>query len=184
VKRLTAVALVLAAGCSSHATAAPAPHPSAHSSLSPEVLADPGLPSKLGPGPLTATQTKQLLQDLEDHVAQAYGAGDADALYRYLAGPMLTGNRATVSLLNTRHQRNVFRIQLGSVTIDKADSSRVVADVTADETLDYFADTATRKVLNSGLPGPSHLSVTVFLDYNPGNHTWYWTGQQAQSKTP
>src|SRR5580693_4165974 len=58
-------------------------------------LADPALPSHLGSGKPSKATVKRLMQFFENRVSEAYATGNADALYHYLAGPMLSGNRAT-----------------------------------------------------------------------------------------
>lgn len=141
-------------------------------------LADPGLPSQVGHAPLAGPTLQTLVQYLEDRVADAYARSDPDALYRYLAGSMLTGNRATIKLLTSRHQRNVFAIKVASVTVDTTDANRIVADITAQMTTNQFVDTTTNQTLAGG-PGGAALRFTIFLDFNPTNHTWYWTGQRA-----
>jgi hypothetical protein len=141
-------------------------------------LVDAGLPSQVGPAPLSTAVLTRLAQYFEDNVAAAYKAGDAGALYHYLAGPMLTGNRATINLLNSHNQRNVFEITVQSVTIDTSDADRVVFDMAGDMPINYFYDTTTKAPLDNGLSTAGPLDVEMFIDYNPANHTWYWTGEQ------
>jgi hypothetical protein len=197
VKRALAVVALLAAaacngGSSSSAPSTPAqstpasPTPTAvaaapqQAAIAPALLANPGIASTTGPGPLTASQVQKLLQHFEDKVAAAYAQGDADALYRVLAGPMLNGNRATVKLLSSKGTRNVFRITVGPVTLDTNDPTRIIAEAPLDETVDYYV--AQGKVQNGGLPGPARMTQEFFLDLNPANSTWYWTGVQDASK--
>jgi hypothetical protein len=152
--------------------------------LTDDQIADPGLPSTIGPGgKLSKIQVIELMQYFEDKVNDAYAQGRAEDLAHYLAGPQLNGNRATVLLLNAQHRRNVVKIQVTDVTIQANETNKLVFDLAADMTADYFVDTSTtpNTVLNNGLPGPSRLQFLVFLDYNPNNHTWYWTGEQAQT---
>lgn len=165
--------------------AAPVVGPPVGTTITAAQLSDPGLPSQLGPGPLRPADLQKLVQYFEDHVAQAYADGQADELYRYLAGPMLGGNRATVTLLAAKGQRNIFKITVGPLTIDNNDASRIVVDVVLDETLNYYTGEQARaghEVLNDGLPGPAQLSQQLFFDHNPDNHTWYWTGEKDTAK--
>jgi hypothetical protein len=150
-------------------------------------IADPGLPSQVGPAPLTTAVLTKLMQYFEDNVAQAYKAGDADALYHYLAGSMLTGNRATINLLDSRNQRNVYQITVQSVTLDTSDPDRVVFDMSGDMPINYFFDPTTNTPLDNGLSTAGPVDFEIFIDYNPANHTWYWTGEQnldQSSSTP
>jgi hypothetical protein len=149
--------------------------------LSAADVADPGLASTIGPGKLSVAQVKALAQYFEDKVSAAYANGDADALDHYLAGPMLSGNRATINVLNSQHKLNVYRIKVGKVTIETSDTHSVIFDMTGDMVLDYFVDSATQKVLENGLPGPSQVQFAVFLDENPKTHTWYWTGEKSET---
>jgi hypothetical protein len=142
-------------------------------------VANPGLPSKVGAGKLSTPTIKRLAQYFEDKVSHAYATGNADALRHYLAGPMLTGNIATINLLNQKHRRNVFRIKVQSVKVVANTSHRIIFDLTGDMTVNYFFDPSTHKILNRGLPGPSQVQFTVFLDQNPKSGTWYWTGEKA-----
>ncbi|MBV9412365.1 MAG: hypothetical protein JO148_12265 [Acidimicrobiia bacterium] len=141
-------------------------------------LADPGLPSQVGPGPLSTPVATQLMQYFEDRVAQAYATNDADSLYRYLAGPMLTGNRGTINAFVARHRRNVLHLVVDNVTIDTADKTRTVLDMNGHLTDNRFFDTTTGQPLLGGASQNGPVGFQVFLDYNPGNHTWYWTGEQ------
>jgi hypothetical protein len=188
------------AGCSSSSTPSAVPSPSVSPSSSPSVVpvppgravkttpplstaevADPGLPSTIGPGKLTVAQVKQLAQYFEDKVSAAYADGDADALDHYLAGPMLSGNRATINLLNSQNKLNVYRIRVGKVTIETSGKNSVIFDLTGDMVLNYFVDAKTHKVLENGLPGPSQVQFAVFFNENPKNHTWYWTGEKSET---
>jgi hypothetical protein len=144
-------------------------------------ITDPGLPSTVGPGPLKSAQVKKLMQYFETNVAQAYATGNAAALKAYLAGSMLTGNTATINVLNTQSQHNVYSITVKSVSIDNNETDRVVFDMTGNMTADYFEDTKTNQPVADELPGPSAVDFLVFFDFNPANHTWYWTGEQNES---
>ncbi|HWB67730.1 MAG TPA: hypothetical protein VG708_12985 [Mycobacteriales bacterium] len=144
-------------------------------------LVDDGLPSKIGPGALTKPQVKQLMQYFENKVAHAYATGRSDSLTHYLAGPMLSGNRATIQLLAAKHKRNVFHIDVVAVHLQANEATRLVFAMTGDMTSNYFVDTATGRVLDHGLPGPSQVKFLIFLDQNPATRTWYWTGEQSQA---
>jgi hypothetical protein len=191
---------VAAAGCSSSSTPSASTSPTVSASSTPSVVAvppgpvvettptlstadvaDPGLPSTIGPGELTAAQVKELAQYFEDKVSAAYADGDADALDHYLAGPMLSGNRATINVLNSQNKLNVYRIKVGKVTIETNDTHSVIFDMTGDMVLNYFVDSATHKVIDNGLPGPSQVQFSVFFDENPKTHTWYWTGEKSET---
>jgi hypothetical protein len=189
------------AGCSSHSAppqAAPSPQvvtsssrpaspaplaPDTTPSLSAQQVADHGLASKVGPGKLSTPTLKRLMQFFEDKVSRAYATGDANALSHYLAGPMLSGNRATIGLLSAKHQRNVFRIHVQSVKAESNQAHEVILDMTGDMTVNYFFDPRTHKVLDNGLTGPSPVQFTVFLNQNPKTGTWYWTGEKAAAST-
>jgi hypothetical protein len=189
VTALVVVALVTASCAGSHHASAPANASGAIGDTQPpattlpavtipaQQLADPGLPSQVGPGPLPVGVVTQLMQYFEDKVAAAYADNDADSLYRYLAGNMLTGNRASVNLLRSQGKRNVFAIAVTTVDVSDNEHDRITFDLTAQETQNYFVDT-TSSTLDAGLPGPSTLYFLIFLDFNPGNGTWYWTGAQ------
>jgi hypothetical protein len=157
--------------------------PSATSGASPTLtaadVADDGLPSKVGPGKLSTPTIKKLTQYFEDRVARAYATGNADALAHYLAGPMLSGNRATIALLNGKQRLNVFRLKVESVKPQTNEAHHLIINLTADMVLDYFVSTTTHKVIDNGLPGPSQVQFVIFLDQNPKTHTWYWTGEQS-----
>lgn len=162
----------------SPATASP-PNTAPGTTLSAADVADSGLPSRVGSGKLSKRVVEQLVQYFEDKVARAYATGDADALDHYLAGPMLSGNRATISLLQRQGKLNVFRIHVTSVSPQTNEANHVIVNMSGDMELDYFVNTKTRKVLDHGLPGPSQVQFVIFLDRNPATHTWYWTGEQA-----
>jgi hypothetical protein len=161
----------------------PAPVPLAPSPtrqvLTARQVADSGLPSKVGAGKLSTPTIKRLMQFFEDKVSHAYATGHANALTHYLAGPMLTGNRATINLLTSKQKRNVFRIKVQSVTPQTNQAHHLIFDMTGDMTVNYFFDPRTHKVLDNGLPGPSQVQLIVFLDQNPKTGTWYWTGEKA-----
>ncbi|HEY2794510.1 MAG TPA: hypothetical protein VGJ28_19270, partial [Micromonosporaceae bacterium] len=157
--------------------------PLAAPTLSAEQIADTGLPSTVGPGKLSAPTLKRLMQFFEDKVGRAYATGNADLLDHYLAGPMLSGNRATIGLLSAQHRRNVFKIQVQSVKAQSNQADEVILEMTGDMTLNYFFDPRTHKILDHGLPGPSQVQFTVFLNQNPATHTWYWTGEKAGTST-
>jgi hypothetical protein len=175
---LPAPAVSAPAGAAPSASPAPSDAPT----LRPSAIADPGLPSTLGDGKLTDGQIKQLAQYFEDKVAAAYAAGDADALAHYLAGMQLIGNRATIEKLNSLHRRNVYSITIRKVDVSTNAGGHLIFDITAEETRNYFVDStaATPTPLNNGLPGARAVDETIFLDFNPGNRTWYWTGEKAQ----
>ncbi|MBV9871401.1 MAG: hypothetical protein JO214_12355 [Frankiaceae bacterium] len=160
-------------------TQLPGPSGAPAQTLTAAQVADHGLPSRVGPGKLSTPTIKRLVQFFEDKVSHAYATGNADALRHYLAGPMLTGNVATVNLLTQKHRRNVFRIKVQSVKPVANTENRIILDLTGDMTVNYFFDPATHKILDHGLPGPSQVQFTVFLDRNPKTHTWYWTGEKA-----
>lgn len=162
---------------------AAAPVPLAQPSLDTQEVADPGPASVYGAQP-TPSQVKRLIQFFENRVNHAYATGDADALSHYLAGPMLSGNRATVLLLDKQHKHDVVRVAAHTVKILTSRPHQVIARMTARMTADYFVDTRTGKVLDDGLPGPSPVQFVVFLDQNPHTHTWYWTGEQAGDSSP
>ena len=149
--------------------------------LTAKQVADPGFASQVGAGRLSAATVKRLLQYLEDRVASAYAHGRPNELEHYLAGPMLSGNRATILLLNSKQRHNVFRIKVDSVHLIANQAHRVVFTMTGDMQLDYFYSTTTHKVLDHGLPGPSRVKFLVFLDENPKTHTWYWTGEKSDA---
>jgi hypothetical protein len=183
---------IVAASCSSggHPSAAPpaASTPSAAPtttttpavSLPAAEIADPGLPSQVGQGPLSQTVVQNLMQYFEDNVATAYANDDPDSLYRYMAGPMLIGNRGSVNVLKSQGKRNVYTISVSTIDIDTNEQTRVTFDMTAAETSDYFLDT-TGSTLVGGAPGPSTLDFLMFIDFNPTNHTWYWTGAENEA---
>ncbi len=123
------------------------------------------------------------MQFFEDHVSQAYSVGNADALKPYLAGSMLTGNKGTINVLNGQNKRNIYQINVASVSLDNDEADRVVFDMTGNMVTDYFENTATKQPVANGLPGPSSVDFLVFLDFNPNNKTWYWTGEQNLSTT-
>ncbi|HVW79548.1 MAG TPA: hypothetical protein VHB69_01230 [Mycobacteriales bacterium] len=162
-------------------TVPPGPVVPSSPSLSLADIADPGLASHIGDGKLTVAQVRQLMQFFENKVSAAYAHGDADALDHYLAGPMLSGNRATINLLNSQNKLNVYRIRVGKVTIETNEKTSVIFDMTGDMVLDYFLDSKTHKVLEHGLPGPSQVQFAVFFNENPKNHTWYWTGEKSET---
>lgn len=201
-KALTAAALVaaVAGGCSGHGStpgAAPAATPSQVATtstpsptvpgtgqgLSAQQVANSGLPSTVGAGELSTPTLKRLVQYFEDKVSKAYASGDAGALSHYLAGPMLSGNRATIGLLNSKHRRNVFRIHVQSVQPESNQKHQVILRMVGDMTVNYFFDPRTHKVLDHGLPGPSQVRFVVFLNQNPATGTWYWTGEKADTSS-
>jgi hypothetical protein len=141
-------------------------------------ITDNGLPSTVGPGPLKSAQVTELMQFFEDHVAQAYANGDSSTLQSYLAGSMLTGNKGTINVLNSQSRRNIYNIDVTKVIINNNETDRVVFEMKGNMTSDYFEDSTTGQQVADGLPGPSSVDFLVFLDFNPANHTWYWTGEQ------
>jgi hypothetical protein len=151
----------------------------AGASLSAEQVSDSGLASKVGAGKLSKPTIKALAQFFEDKVGNAYATGHPDELDHYLAGPMLSGNRATINLLAGKHKRDVFKIRVETVKPQTNEAHHVIFTMTADMTLDYFFNPQTKKILDGGLPGPSQVSFTMFFDQNPKTHTWYWTGEQS-----
>jgi hypothetical protein len=146
-------------------------------------ITDNGLPSKVGHGPVSATTVKSLMQYFENHVSQAFANGDADDLESYLAGTMLTGNKATINVLNAQSRRNIYKIDVTKVIINNNETDRVVFEMKGNMTVDYFENTSTNQPVADGMPGPSPVDFLVFLDFNPANHTWYWTGEQNYSTT-
>jgi hypothetical protein len=144
-------------------------------------IRDPGYPSTVGQGPLKAPVVKQMMQYFENAVSKAYADGDASELQPYLAGGMLTGNKGTINVLNGQHQRNIYDITVSTVSIDNNETNRVVFDMTGNMTTDYFENTSTNQPVADGEPGPSTVDFLVFFDFNPDNHTWYWTGEQNES---
>jgi hypothetical protein len=146
-------------------------------------IADAGLPSKVGPGPLKAPQVKLLMQFFENHVAQDFANGDATGLQTYLAGTMLTGNKGTINVLNSQSRRNIYNIDVTKVIINNNETDRVVFEMKGNMTVDYFEDSTTKQPVANELPGPSAVDFLVFLDFNPANHTWYWTGEQNYNTT-
>jgi hypothetical protein len=164
------------------AAAPPAPAPSLPA-LSTEQVADDGLPSKVGAGKLSAPTLKRLVEFFENKVGRAYAEGKPDVLDHYLAGPMLSGNRATINLLNSKHRRNVFRIRVKSVKAQSNQAHSVILTMNGDMVLDYFVDPRTHKVLDNGLPGPSQVKFIVFLNQNPTTGTWYWTGEKSAASS-
>jgi hypothetical protein len=148
-------------------------------SLSAEQVSDRGLASRVGSGKLSNSTIKKLAQFFENKVSDAYATGHPDELDHYLAGPMLSGNRATINLLAAKHKRDVFKIRVETVKPQTNEAHHVIFTMTADMTLDYFFNPQTKKILDNGLPGPSQVSFTMFFDQNPTTHTWYWTGEQS-----
>jgi hypothetical protein len=144
-------------------------------------IRDTGFPSTVGQGPLKAPVVKKLMQFFETQVSKAYADGDANELEPYLAGGMLTGNKGTINVLNGESQRNIYTIKVGSVSLDNNETNRVVFDMTGAMTTDYFENVGTNQPVANGLPGPSNVDFLVFFDFNPKNHTWYWTGEQNLS---
>lgn len=129
---------------------------------------------------LSPDQVRAMVEDYEGRLAAAYGAGDASHLGDFLAGPQLQGNTATINILNGRHQRNVFHLEVDSVSIMSAAGDRIVASLHDHTTDNAFVDTATGQTLNDGLPGAEVQSFTLFFDRNPHDGRWYWTGAQKQ----
>jgi hypothetical protein len=172
------------ASSSSSPAAATAPlAPAATPTLSAQQVADHGLPSKVGAGKLSTPTLKRLVQYFEDKVSRAYATGNVDALSHYLAGPMLSGNRATIGLLNSKNKRNVFRIRVQSVTPQSNQAHAAIVEMTGDMTVNYFFNPRTHKVLDNGLPGPSQVRFIIFLNQNPATGTWYWTGEKADTSS-
>jgi hypothetical protein len=128
----------------------------------------------------TLEQVRGLIEGFEQSLSAAYAAGDRTRLAGFLAGPQLQGNVATIDVLDARHQRNIFHVQLDSVSIASATPDRVVVNLRDHTTDDYFVDTTTGQTLNGGLPGPEAQSFIIFVDRNPANGNWYWTGAQKQ----
>jgi hypothetical protein len=177
----TPAATPLAAATPTTSAAPVGPLSATSPTLTAQQVADTGLPSKVGPGKLSPQTLKRLMQFFEDKVSRAYATGNADQLSHYLAGPMLTGNRGTINLLNTQHRRNVFRIHVQSVKAQSNDAHRIILRMVGDMTVNYFFDPRTHKVLSHGLPGPSQVQFVVFLNQNPATGTWYWTGEKADT---
>jgi hypothetical protein len=180
-------ALVAACGDDSSATGrtAASPSPTATAPPATPVPAGPTPPpavNVMGPGPLSATQVKTLITDFEARLAQAYAAGDISHLAEFLAGPELSGNVATINVNNAHHTRNIFHTEFNSLTITSNGAERVVFNLVDHTTDNHYVDTTTNQVANQGLPGPEVQRFIVFFDYNPGNHTWYWTGAQKNTQ--
>ena len=131
-------------------------------------------------GTLTTPEARALVEDYEGRLAAAYAAGDASRLSEFLAGSELRGNAATIGVLNGRHQRNIFHVQVDDVSIASTAKDRVVVALRDHTTEDYFVDASTGETLNGGLPGPESQAFTIILDRNPGNGRWYWTGAQKR----
>jgi hypothetical protein len=146
-------------------------------------ITDTGLPSKVGPGPLSPAKVEPLMQYFENQVAKDYADGDANGLQTYLAGSMLTGNKGTINVLNSQSRRNIYSIDVTKVIINNNESDRVVFEMKGNMTVDYFEDSTTKQAIADELPGPSAVDFLVFLDFNPANHTWYWTGEQNYDTT-
>jgi hypothetical protein len=123
------------------------------------------------------------MQYFENHVASAFASGNANGLESYLAGSMLTGNKGTINVLNAQSRRNIYKIDVTSITINNNETDRVVFEMKGNMTEDYFENTTTNQQVADGLPGPSAVDFLVFLDFNPANHTWYWTGEQNYNTT-
>jgi hypothetical protein len=174
----------LVAACGEGDTAAgrasPSPSPTAAGPPATPV-AGPTLPppvNVMGPGPLTAAQVKTLIEDFDARLAQAYAAGDTSHLGDFLAGTELSGNVAQINVFNSRHRRRIFHAVFNSLTITSNSAERVVFNMIDHTTDNHFIDTTTNQVLDQGFPGPAVEAFTIFFDYNPENHTWYWTGAQ------
>lgn len=175
----------LVAGCggdsSSIPTSTPAPSPAATAAPATPVAAGPTAApavNVMAPGQLSAAQVKTLMTDFENRLAQAYAAGDPSHLGDFLAGPELSGNVATINVNNQHHSRNIFHVEFNSLTITSNSAERVVFNLVDHTTDNHFVDTTTNQTLNQGLPGPEVQRFIIFFDYNPANHTWYWTGAQ------
>jgi hypothetical protein len=144
-------------------------------------ITDTGLPARVGPGPLKAAQVKTLMQFFENHVAAEFAAGDANGLQTYLAGSMLTGNRGTINVLNGQSRRNIYKIDVTKIIMNANETDRAVFEMKGNMTVDYFENATTNQPVADELPGPSPVDFLVFLDFNPNNRTWYWTGEQNYS---
>ena len=129
---------------------------------------------------LTPEQAQAMVVDYEARLQAAYAAGDASHLGDFLAGPQLQGNSATINVLNGRHQRNVFHLEVDNTSIMSATGDRTVVSVHDHTTDNAFVDTTTGQTLNGGLPGPEAQSFVLFFDRNPHDGRWYWTGAQKQ----
>ncbi len=137
-------------------------------------------PAKPKPATLTAAQVRSMVEDYEGRLQAAYAAGDESHLADFLAGPQLQGNKATIDILNGRHQRNVFNLHVDDVSVMTTADNRIVASLQDHTTDNAFVDTTTGQTLNGGLPGPEAQSFVLFFDRNPGDGRWYWTGAQKQ----
>ncbi|HEY2703812.1 MAG TPA: hypothetical protein VGL20_08990 [Candidatus Dormibacteraeota bacterium] len=177
------LAAALLAGCDGSGTAAspgsasalPATRAPASGAATPSGPAPtPGINTR-PPGELDATACRALIIDFDERLSQAYAAGDPGHLDTFLAGVELTGHRATIQQLNSRHLRNIFHVQFDSLSITSSSPQRVVFNLTDHTTDNHFVDTTTNQVVDQGLPGPATQAFTIFLDYNPQNQTWYWT---------
>ena len=178
---LATTALLLTAACSGAAppsrgaSAGGTPPASAPASRQRATPSTPGINTR-PPGELDAAAVRDLIVDFNERLARAYATGDPSHLDEFLAGTELAGHRTTIRLLDARHQRNIFHVQFDSLTIMSNSPQRVVFTLNDHTTDNHFVDTTTNQVLNQGYPGPAPQSFTIFFDYNPENHTWYWTG--------
>ncbi len=176
------LAAALLAGCDGGGTASPgsaSPSPSppapASGATTPSGPAPtPGINTR-PPGELDAAACRALIVDFDERLSQAYAAGDPSHLDTFLAGVELTGHRASIQQLTSRHLRNIFHVQFDSLTITSSTPQRVVFNLLDHTTDNHFVDTTTNQVVNQGFPGPASQAFTIFLDYNPQNRTWYWT---------
>jgi len=132
-------------------------------------------------GPLTPAQLRDLVKYFEDRLSEAYAAGDTSHLDDFLAGPELTGITATITTLNSRHQRNIFHVVFDTLTITSADPDQMIFRLVDHTTDNHFVDSTTGQVVNQGYPGPQAQAFMEFFSYNTANHTWYWTGAQSDT---
>lgn len=132
------------------------------------------------PGPLTPAQLRLLIIYFNDQVSAAYAAGDTTHLSEFLAGPELTGISATITQLNKRNQRNIFRVAFDSLTVISAGKYQMIFHLFEHTTDNHFVDVTTQQVLNQGYPGPQAEAFTMYFSYNPQVSTWYWTGAKTE----
>jgi hypothetical protein len=178
---LVLVAALLAScdgGGTSSSPASPSPRASASGAAATAAPSGPAPTPGINtrpPGQLDAAACRALIIDFDERLSQAYAAGDPTHLDGFLAGVELSGHTAAINQLNAKHLRNVFHVQFDSLQITSSTPERVVFTLTDHTTDNHFVDTTTNQVVNQGFPGPATQSFTIFLDYNPQNHTWYWT---------
>jgi hypothetical protein len=130
----------------------------------------------------TVEQLKDMMEYFDTRLADAFARGDTSHLGDFLAGSELQGVSSTITVLDQRHQRNVFHVAFDSLTVTSSSPDQVTFDMLDHTTVDEFVDASTNSVLNGGLPGPQAQTFMIFLSYDPDAHAWFWTG--AQNNTP